>query len=250
VSRLITPIGIYKLILTFCYFHFQILLILVTLFPLSSNSMMFWFFSNTRWQFLYYFIYHCLSFCPFSFAHCVVCLSLAYYSNFSFDIFFSSDPNPPPNCLLFICTICFQSRQHSLQYTLDKSTGQWRNDNPRHWQHCVHKTKNMISCEFTVVILINVHVEESYNRMIKTANQSNRVFKKQNSTKAEKNLVMISWPDYAIRQLRNILFLPLWQDNETWNPNKGVGLVQNIHHYYIIECNLFSQWYGIKQTNY
>jgi hypothetical protein len=61
----------------------------------------------------------------------------------------------------------------------------------------------MISCEITVVLLISVHVEESYNRIIKTAKQSNRVFKKQTkkdkkqkqkqtNTKSEKKTVIIS----------------------------------------------------------
>ena len=136
-----------------------------------------------------------------------------------FQLFWPQCPPPLHICLLFVYTICFQSRQHSLQYTLDKSTGQWRNDNPRHWQHCVHKTKNMISCEITVVLLISVHVEESYNRIIKTAKQSNRVFKKQTkkdkkqkqkqtNTKSEKKPVIISWPDYATRTLRIIFSLP------------------------------------------
>ena len=41
----------------------------------------------------------------------------------------------------------------------------------------------MISCEFTVVILISGHVEWSYIRIIKTAKQSNRIFKKEKQTK-------------------------------------------------------------------
>ena len=64
-----------------------------------------------------------------------------------------------------------------------------------------------------------VHVEESYNRIIKTAKQSNRVLKKQTkkdkkqkqkqtNTKSEKKPVIISRPDYATRTLRIMFSLP------------------------------------------
>jgi len=30
------------------------------------------------------------------------------------------------------------------------------------------------------------------------------------------------------------------------NPSKRVGVVQSRHHYYLIECNLYSSWYSWK----
>ena len=126
VPCLITPIDVYKIILTVCYFHFNILLISITLFPLSPNSMMFCFFrilGGNSCSILYIIVYLLALF----HLHIVLSVLLRITIRITplvFSTLLTSMPPPLHICLLFVYTICFQSKQHSLQYTLDKSTGQ------------------------------------------------------------------------------------------------------------------------------
>jgi hypothetical protein len=104
VPCLITPIDVYKIILTVCYFHFNILLISITLFPLSSNSMMFCFFrilGGNSCSILYIIVYLLALF----HLHIVLSVLLRITIQITplvFSTLLTSMPPPPPH----LFTIC------------------------------------------------------------------------------------------------------------------------------------------------
>ena len=115
VITLITPFCIYKLILTVFYFQVQILLISVTLFPLSCNSMMFCFFrilGGNSCSILYFIVYIFALFicqlCCLSFFNLLFELPLLH-----FQLFF---PQRPP--IVYYLSVQYVSRVHNTAYNI------------------------------------------------------------------------------------------------------------------------------------